>query len=184
MILGRIANHPEFLDQPNYQMILEPEETQQLKATESEKQKKNRWAPWMAIMTPVAQENIRKIDAAGGIVALGKDQSIGHAVHRELELLVGGGRSSMNAIRIATLNSTRFLGKDRDMGSVEEGKMADLVLLGADPLADINNTKQIDTVIKAGRIIDRSKLDLPVNRKAAATGRAPMLIYPIEDALE
>jgi len=181
---SRIANHPEFLDQSIYQAVLEPEEIQRLKTTESEKQKKNRWASWMAIMTPVAQENIRKIDAAGGIVALGTDQSIGPAVHRELELLVGGGISPMNAIRIATLNSARFLGKDSDMGSVEEGKIADLVLLSADPLTDINNTKQIETVIKAGQIIDRSKLDLPVNRKAAATEAAPMLMYPIEDALE
>ena len=100
---SRIANHPEFLDQSIYQAVLEPEEIQRLKTTESEKQKKNRWASWMAIMTPVAQENIRKIDAAGGIVALGTDQSIGPAVHRELELLVGGGISPMNAIRIATL---------------------------------------------------------------------------------
>ena len=58
------------------------------------------------------------------------------------------------------------------------------MLLSADPLTDINNTKQIETVIKAGQIIDRSKLDLPVNRKAAATEAAPMLMYPIEDALE
>jgi imidazolonepropionase-like amidohydrolase len=135
-------------------------------------------------MTPVAQENIHKIDTAGGIVALGTDQSIGPAVHRELELLVGGGISPMDAIRIATLNSARFLGKDRDLGSVEEGKIADLVLLSADPLADINNTKKIGSVFKAGQLIDRSKLDLPVNRKAAADDVAPMLMYPIENALE
>jgi imidazolonepropionase-like amidohydrolase len=105
-------------------------------------------------------------------------------VHRELELLVGGGISPMDAIRIATLNSARFLGKDRDLGSVEEGKIADLVLLSADPLADINNTKKIGSVFKAGQLIDRSKLDLPVNRKAAADDVAPMLMYPIENALE
>lgn len=181
---SRVANHSEFLDQPLYQAVLEPDEIQRLKTTESEKQKKNRWAQWMAIMTPVAQENIRKIDAAGGIVALGTDESIGPAVHRELELLVAGGISPMNAIRIATLNSARFLGKDRDMGSVEEGKIADVVLLKADPLADINNAKQIDTVIKAGQIIDRSKLDLPVNRKTAASELKTTLMYPLENAEE
>lgn len=181
---SRIANHPEFLDQPLYQAVLEPEEIQRLKTTESEKQKKNRWASWMAIMTPVAQENIHRIDTAGGIVALGTDQSIGPAVHRELELLVDGGISPMDAIRIATLNSARFLGKERDMGSIEEGKIADLVLLSADPLEDINNTKRIDSVFKAGQLIDRSKLDLPVNRKAAAADLAPMLMYPLENAEE
>jgi imidazolonepropionase-like amidohydrolase len=181
---SRLADHPEFLDQTLYQAVLEPEEIQRLKTTEHEKQAKNRWAKWMAIMTPVAEDNIHRIDSAGGIVALGTDQSIGPAVHRELELLVDGGISPMNAIRIATLNSARFLGKDRDMGSVEEGKIADLVLLSADPLADINNTKKIDSVFKAGQLIDRSKLDLPVNRKAAANEVAPMLMYPIENALE
>ena len=55
---SRLADHPEFLDQPLYQAVLEPEEIQRLKTTESEIQKKNRWASWMAIMTPVAQENI------------------------------------------------------------------------------------------------------------------------------
>lgn len=177
---SRLAEHPEFLDQPFYQAVLEPEEIQRLKTAESEKQKQNRWAWWMKIMTPVAQENIRQIDAAGGIVALGTDQSIGPAVHRELELLVGGGIPPMSAIRIATLNSARFLGKDRDMGSVEEGKIADLVLLNADPLKDINNTKQISLVIKAGQVIDRSKLDLPVNRKASAAARVPMLMASVE----
>ncbi len=123
----------------------------------------------MKVMTPVCQENIRKVDAAGGIIALGTDQSGGTAVHRELELLVAGGIPTMNAIRIATLNSAIFLGRERDMGSVEEGKIADLVLLDANPLDDINNAKRIDMVVKGGHIIDRSKLDLPVNRKATAT---------------
>ena len=45
-----------------------------------------------------------------------------------------------------------------------EGKIADLVLLKADPAADIDNAKEIEAVIKAGRVIDRSALDLPVNR--------------------
>jgi imidazolonepropionase-like amidohydrolase len=179
---SRLAEHPEFLDQPLYRAVLEPEEIQRLKTTESQKQKQSRWASWMKIMTPVAQESIRRIDAAGGIVATGTDQSIGPAVHRELELLVGGGIPPMNAIRIATLNSARFLGKDRDMGSVEEGKIADLVLLNADPLKDINNTKQIEMVMKAGQIIERSALDLPVNRKESATATIPLLMYPLENA--
>lgn len=181
---SRLAEHPEFLGEPLYQAVLEPDEIQRMKTTESEKQKQNRWAWWMKIMTPIAQENLRRIDAAGGIIALGTDQTIGPAVHRELELLVAGGIPLMNAIRIATLNSARFLGKDRDMGSIEEGKIADLVLLNADPLQDIRNTKQIDLVMKAGQIIDRSKLDLPVNRKASADGPVPLLTLPLENAEE
>jgi imidazolonepropionase-like amidohydrolase len=53
-------------------------------------------------MTTVAQENIKRLDAAGAIMALGTDQSSGPAAHRELELLVNGGVPTRNAIRIAT----------------------------------------------------------------------------------
>jgi imidazolonepropionase-like amidohydrolase len=165
---SRIADHPEFLEEPLYRAVVEPEEIQRLRTEESPKQKQNRWATWMKIMTPVLQENLRKIDAAGGIVALGTDQSMGPAVHRELELLVQGGISPLEAIRIATLNAARFLAKDRETGSIEEGKVADLVLLDANPLLDIKNARKINLVVKAGTIIDRSKLDLPVNRESTA----------------
>ena len=57
-----------------------------------------------------------------------------------------------------------FLGRADDMGSVAEGKLADLVLLDADPTANIDNAKRINTVIKNGKAIDRAALDLPVNR--------------------
>jgi len=70
----------------------------------------------------------------------------------------------VEAIRIGTLNAVIFMGKEREMGSVEEGKLADLVLLPADPLADISNAHKIEIVIKGGRIIDRAALALPVNR--------------------
>jgi imidazolonepropionase-like amidohydrolase len=180
----RLAEHPEFLDQPLYKAVLETDEIQRLKTTESEKQKQNRWAAWMKIMTPIAQENVRKIDVAGGIVALGTDLSIGPAPHRELELLVAAGIPTLHAIRIATLGSARFLGKDRDTGSVEEGKIGDLVLLDADPLDDINNTKKVATVIKGGKLIDRAKLDLPVNRRTSAGRHIPLLLTPLENAEE
>jgi imidazolonepropionase-like amidohydrolase len=166
---SRLAEHPEFLDQPLYRDTMEPDEIQRLKVVESAHQKENRWAWWMKIMTPVAQDNVKRIDAAGGIMALGTDQSSGPSVHRELELIVAGGVPPLNAIRIATLNAARFLGRERDLGSVEEGKIADLVLLDADPAADINNAKRINMLIKNGEIIDRGKLDLPVNRKGGSS---------------
>ncbi|MGD8384487.1 MAG: amidohydrolase family protein, partial [Lysobacterales bacterium] len=93
----------------------------------------------------------------------GTDQSSGPALHRELELLANAGIPPLEIIRIATLNGAVFLGKEREMGSVEAGKIADLVLLNADPTADIRNTEQVAQVIKAGQVVDRSKLRLPVN---------------------
>jgi imidazolonepropionase-like amidohydrolase len=116
-------------------------------------------------MTPVAQENVRKLNAIGkDIIALGTDRSSGADVHRELELIVGGGVSPADAIVIATRNSARFLGKLDDLGTIEVGKLADFVLLTADPTADINNAKLIDVVVKNGKVVDRKRLDLPINR--------------------
>ncbi len=167
---SRLAEHPEFLDQPLYRDTFEPEVIQRMKTEGVAQQKQNRWAWWMKIMTPVCLENLRKQHEAGGILALGTDQSSGAAVHREMELLVEGGIKPLDVITIATKNAALVVNRDRDLGTVEPGKLADVVLLKADPTVNIDNAKQIDTVIKSGQIIDRSKLDLPVNRRAATTG--------------
>ncbi len=161
---SRLVEHPEFLDAPLYRATFEPDEIARLKGKVRDQYAKRSWTTWMKVMTPVAQENLRRINAAGGVIVLGSDQSNGPASHRELELLVAGGVPTLDAIRIGTLNAAIFLGKEREMGSIEDGKLADLVLLDADPLADINNAKKIAWVMKAGVIVDRAKLDLPVNR--------------------
>jgi imidazolonepropionase-like amidohydrolase len=162
---SRVAEHAEFVDQPLYRDTLEASERQRIKTEESAKQKENRWAQWMKVMTPVAQDNMRRLNEIGkDIVAAGTDQSSGPALHRELELLVGAGISPADAIVIATRNAARALGKLDELGTIEAGKLADVVLLKADPTKDINNAKLVDMVIKNGQVVDRSKLDLPVNR--------------------
>jgi imidazolonepropionase-like amidohydrolase len=164
---SRLADHPEFLDQPLYRDTLESAERHSLKTEESAKQKENRWAAWMKVMTPVAQDNMKRLNQTGkDIVAAGTDQSSGPALQRELELLAASGISPADTIVIATRNAARALGKLDELGTIEPGKLADLVLLKADPTKDINNAKQVDLVIKNGQIIDRAKLDLPVNRGA------------------
>ena len=114
----------------------------------------------MKTQTPILQDNIRRIDAAGGVIAAGTDGTNGAGTQRELELLAQAGIPNLEIIKIATFNGARFLGKQEQMGSIEEGKIADAVLLGADPTADINNCKDIAFVMKAGQIIDESKLSL------------------------
>ena len=161
---SRLVEHPEFLDQQLYQAVYEQDLIERLKTSVRDQYARRSWTTWMKVMTPVAQENLRQINEAGGVIVLGSDQSSGPASHRELELMVAGGISPLDAIRIGTLNAAVFLGKENDMGSLEEGKLADLVLLDADPLADIKNVQKIALVIKNGRIIDRASLDLPVNR--------------------
>ena len=161
---SRLVEHPEFLDRPLYQAVYEPETIERLRTTTRDQYAARTWTTWMKVMTPVAQENLRKISAAGGVIVLGSDQSAGPQSHRELELMVEGGIPALEAIRIGTLNAAIFMDKERDLGSIAVGKIADMVLLNADPLADISNAAMIDTVIKGGRIIDRAALDLPVNR--------------------
>ena len=161
---SRLAEHPEYLDQPLYQATVPAEEIEELKTERRKEYQERKWTWWMQIMTTIAQENLRMINEAGGVLVAGTDQSSGPALHRELELLANAGIPAPEIIRIATLNGAKFLGKDRDMGSIEEGKIADMVLLSADPTMDINNAKQILEVIKNGEIVDRSALNLPVNQ--------------------
>ena len=84
-------------------------------------------------MTPIIQDNVRRIDAAGGVVAIGTDASNGAATQRELELVAQGGVPPLHIITMATYNAARLLGKQATMGSIETGKIADAVLLSADP---------------------------------------------------
>ncbi|MFO1186848.1 MAG: amidohydrolase family protein [Alphaproteobacteria bacterium] len=158
---GRLVDHPDYLDQPLYAASLTPQERERLRTEVRDDFAKRAWTGWMRVMTPIAMENVRKIDAAGGIAAAGTDQSTGAALHRELELLEAAGIKPLEVIRIATHNSALFLGRADDMGSVEVGKLADLVLLDKDPSADIDNAKAISLVIKGGSIIDESNLPLP-----------------------
>jgi imidazolonepropionase-like amidohydrolase len=157
---SRLAEHPEYLDQPLYAASIAAAEREQLKTKTRAEWQARPWTWWMKIMTPIAEENVRKIHAAGGIVACGTDQSSGPATQRELELLVAAGISPLDVIQIATYNSAVFLGKADQLGSVEAGKLADLVLLSKDPTADINNAKSIVFVMKNGQLIDESQLPL------------------------
>ncbi|MEO7207700.1 MAG: amidohydrolase family protein [Steroidobacteraceae bacterium] len=157
---SRLAEHPEYLDQPLYAASLTAEEREHLKTKIRAEWQARPWTWWMKIMTPIAAENIRKIQAAGGVVACGTDQSSGAATQRELELLVTAGISPLDTLRIATYNGAVFLGKADQLGSVDKGKLADLVLLSKDPTADINNAKSIVFVMKGGQIIDESRLPL------------------------
>ncbi|MGI9204243.1 MAG: amidohydrolase family protein, partial [Woeseiaceae bacterium] len=83
----------------------------------------------------------------------------GFSIHDELELLVRAGFSTIDAIRAATINPAIFLGQENEFGSIESGKVADLVLLDADPLSDIGNTTEIFAVFVRGNYFDRARLD-------------------------
>jgi len=87
----------------------------------------------------------------GGVIA-------GYGDQRGVELLVEAGFTPVEAIRIATLNGARFLGEDKDIGSIEAGKAADLVLVDGDPAHDIHAIEHVDLVFKDGVGYDPAKL--------------------------
>ena len=162
---SRLVEHPEYLDQPLYVASFSAADREQLRTRTRAEWKTRTWTAWMKVMTPIAEENVRKVHAAGGVVACGTDQSSGAATQRELELLVAAGISPLDVIRIATYNGAVFLGKADQLGSIDTGKLADLVLLSKDPSTDINNAKAIVFVMKNGQIIDESQLPLAGGRQ-------------------
>jgi hypothetical protein len=94
----------------------------------------------------------------------------GFALHDELALLVEAGFTPLEALQTATINPAEFLGTLDSMGTVEKGKFADLVLLDADPSADIRNVEKIRAVIMNGRFLDRKYLDELLEKAAHRTG--------------
>jgi imidazolonepropionase-like amidohydrolase len=92
----------------------------------------------------------------------------GFALHEELELLVEAGFTPMEAIQAATLNPAKYLGREKELGTIESGKLADLVLLDANPLVDIRNSQKIRAVVVNGRYLSRADLDSMLSRAEAA----------------
>jgi imidazolonepropionase-like amidohydrolase len=82
----------------------------------------------------------------------------GYNVHRELELLVRAGLTPGEALAAATRVAAEMIGAEEDFGTIEPGKRADLLVLGANPLDDIRNTRSLEVVISEGEVIDREVL--------------------------
>jgi hypothetical protein len=97
----------------------------------------------------------------------------GFSLHDELELLVQAGLTPLEALQAATRNPARFLGKETTLGTVEQGKMADVVLLDANPLENIRHTRAIRAVVLNGRLLDRQALDALLAQAEAAAQAVP-----------
>ncbi len=112
-----------------------------------------------------AADNVQRAMKAGVPIAVGTGAGNllvfpGASVHRELELLVKAGLSPMDAIVAATRTTAESIGRGAEVGTIETGKAADLVILSADPLVDIRNTQKIETVVASGTVYAASELDL------------------------
>ncbi len=121
---------------------------------------------------------VKTLKDAGVRVLAGTDSPFflllpGFGLHQELELLVAAGFTPGEALAAATRDVADFLGRLDESGTVGVGRRADLVLLDADPLADIRNTREIQAVIQGGRLYPREELDAMIAEVALA-GKPPI----------
>ena len=113
---------------------------------------------------PALGETIARLVRAGGRVGVGSDAPAvpyGLGVHLELALLAQAGIANDQVLRMATADGALALGLEREIGTLEEGKLADFVVLDGDPLTQIADTLRIVAVVKGGAWHDRSSLLTP-----------------------
>jgi hypothetical protein len=115
----------------------------------------------MAMRSYFSFNRTRELKEAGVKLLAGTDMPQafvypGFSLHQELELLVRSGLTPLEALRTATYSPAEFLGALDSLGTVAQGKVADLLLLDANPLADIRNTRRIAVVIANGRVFDEA----------------------------
>ena len=112
---------------------------------------------------PVQRRNLKAVADAGLPVVMGTDTGffgvlLGAATQLELELMVEAGLPTADVIRAATVNAARMIGQEEQLGSVDAGKMADLLILEANPLDDIRAVRRIYRVVKGGVVYDPARL--------------------------
>jgi imidazolonepropionase-like amidohydrolase len=96
---------------------------------------------------------------AGITIVAGTDQAVpGHSLHREIELYVQSGFTPLEAIQSATTVPAHVMGLDKELGTIETGKRADLILINGDPLQDVHNTRNVEYVITNGTMYHTAEL--------------------------
>jgi len=153
-------DQPEVIDHPDN--VVMPERLRGFWGRDRQR----RMADWGATPIEVRRETWRKymrltemLRAAGVPLLAGTDApepqvAPGTSLHHELEFLVEAGLSETEALTAATLENARVVRADDRIGAIEPGMLADLVLLDADPLVDITNTRRIQSVIRGGLVLD------------------------------
>jgi imidazolonepropionase-like amidohydrolase len=126
----------------------------------------------------IRNELTRRIAAAGGKIMAGSDtpewlMAYGWTLHRELEALVAAGLTPYQALEAATRNPAEFLGAEKEWGTIERGKRADLVLVSGNPLEDIRNTSRIAGVAVGGRWLEPAELERLVETASRRLDGAP-----------
>ena len=163
-----VAEHPELLDDgefragiqpPLLERLLDPENRAATLASENTAKRR--------VAFDYVSKFVRRMNEAGVVITLGSDSGAGNiaygwGTHHELEALVDdGGLTPLQALAAAGAAAAAELTDDPDFGTIVGGNAADLVLLTADPLADIRNTRRIDRVMQAGLWLERGLPEFP-----------------------
>jgi imidazolonepropionase-like amidohydrolase len=154
------AQPPAFLDDPFFSRRVDPDIIRQLKdPAYGARVKSDPDFSKFPGQLKMGQKNLKKLWDAGVPIAFGSDTGPparfqGFFEHRELELMVEAGLTPAQALQVATSNAAAALRLSTDFGTLAAGKRADLILLDADPLADIRNTRKINKVWIGGREVE------------------------------
>jgi Amidohydrolase family len=125
-----------------------------------EKTQRLKWARKQEYLYPRIAEGAAKIMRAGGLIGVGSHGEFeGLAYHWELEALAEGGLTPHEVLRAATIGSSEVIGRKDELGSLDPGKFADILVLDKNPLLDLKNTLSIREVMKNGRLYDAATLD-------------------------
>jgi imidazolonepropionase-like amidohydrolase len=160
------ARKPEWIDDPFFRTSLEPgvyemitDEKYQLDLKKSPAYARNMKG------FEIALKNLKKLYDAGVLIALGTDSGAmplraqGFSEHLELELMVQAGLTPLQAIAVATSNAAKAMKIDSKFGTIEKGKIADLLIIDGNPVNDIRQTRKIFSVYKAGKEVSKGPLN-------------------------
>lgn len=163
LALQRMISYPDdpvVAENPNFR-YLDPE-SRDVQAAADEFNPERRLRP----LYDHRVEMIPQLHRAGVGILAGSDATGGFALHQELEIYAESGLPPLDVLRTATINPARYLGREHDLGSIEPGKIADVVLLRANPLEDISNTQTIEAVVFQGHLLERQRLDQMLDQLA------------------
>jgi imidazolonepropionase-like amidohydrolase len=171
-----ITAHPELWRIDDPQLAFVPAATAKEWRNSLDDARMKQYAASLGRQTANDWKLTRELHRAGVSLLVGSDSLDpfvfpGQSLHQELAEFVRAGFTPAEVLQTATRGAAEFLGRGQEFGTVETGKIADLVLLDANPLEDIANTRKVFAVIRGGQYLDRAALDAMLAKaKAAAAG--------------
>jgi imidazolonepropionase-like amidohydrolase len=148
-----LARDPSRIDEPRFRALF-PQSVQRDMERQAKSIAPKDFDSLAAVIRPM-QDLVRRVVKGGGIVIAGTDSPIfpyALAYHTELEIFQQGGLTPFEVLQTATTRAADALGEGANLGSIEAGKLADLVIVTDDPLADVKNARKVRTVIKYGEV--------------------------------